>query len=328
MKHLLIIRFSALGDVAMLVPIIQQLAITYPDVQITMLSRQHVKPLFIAMPNNVHFYGADLHGKHHGVRGLMQLLHDINYQQFDAVADMHNVLRSKWLTFIMRCRGTRIATLRKGRLEKWILTHINHKKQLPSTITRYCKVLERIDMPITMSNAIAITNSHKEGYGIAPFAAHKGKTYPLDKMEIVVKELAKTGEPIYLFGAGEREKQILESWANKYNNVNSLVGKYTMDEEIKLMQQLRLMLTMDSANMHLASIAGTRVISIWGATHPNAGFLGWRQDSNDCIQRNDLHCRPCSIYGNKTCKWRDHRCLDIDPYKIVQKLITTYGDTH
>ena len=43
--------------------------------------------------------------------------------------------------------------------------------------------------------------------------------------------------------------------------------------------------------MHFASLVGTRVISIWGATHPYAGFYGYHQDSGDVIQEN-LPCRP------------------------------------
>ena len=327
MKRLLIIRFSALGDVAMLVPIVKQLALAYPNWHITMLSRQQTAPLFKDMPNNVHFVGADLKGKHKGIKGLNLLLHDIHYQQFDAIADMHNVLRSKWLCWRMRLMGKRVATLRKGRWQKWFLTHTTYNHPLLPTTQRYMRVLQQLGFSFSLS-CPSLSQSSRRGYGIAPFAAHQGKIYPLDEMEVVVRELAKSGEPIYLFGAGKKEKEILDAWDEKYENVYSLVGKYAMDEEIAFMRTLRLMLTMDSANMHLASIAGTRVLSIWGATHPNAGFLGYGQSVRDCIQQNDQPCRPCSIYGNRKCKWGDYRCLDIAPHEIVEKLITIYGDTH
>lgn len=319
MKRLLVIRFSALGDVAMLVPLIEQLAITYPDWQITMLSRKQVAPLFKHMPTNVQFVGADLKTTHHGIKGINQLLQEIQYQQFDAVADMHNVLRSKWICWRMRLAKKQVSVIRKGRWQKFILTHTSHKTQLTSTIQRYMHVLQLLNLPIAPLQTPP-TTSVRQGYGIAPFAAHPGKIYPLDKMEQVLKALSSTGEPIYLFGAGDKEKTILEAWEKKYDKAHSLVGKYKMDEEIALMRHLRLMLTMDSANMHLASLAGTRVISIWGATHPYAGFLGWGQQPTDCIQRNDLNCRPCSIYGNKKCKYGDYRCLNIAPQTILQQI--------
>ena len=327
MKRLLIIRFSALGDVAMLVPIVKQLALAYPNWHITMLSRLQTAPLFKDMPENVHFVGADLKGKHKGIEGLNLLLHDIHYLQFDAIADMHNVLRSKWLCWRMRLMGKRVVTLRKGRWQKWLLTHTTYNKPLLPTTQRYMRVLQQLGFSFSLAYS-SPSQPLRRGYGIAPFAAHQGKIYPLDKMEVVVRELAKSGEPIYLFGAGKKEKEILDAWDEKYDNVYSLVGKYSMDEEIAFMRTLRLMLTMDSANMHLASIVGTRVLSIWGATHPNAGFLGYGQSVRDCIQQNDQPCRPCSIYGNRKCKWGDYRCLDIAPHEIVEKLITIYGDTH
>lgn len=319
MKRLLIIRFSALGDVAMVVPIVKQLAEVYPDIQVTVLSRKLMAPLFEDMPNNVQFVGADLKGRHKGIKGLNLLLNDIQYQQFDMVADMHSVLRSKWICWRMRLAGKRVSVLQKGRCQKWLLTHVKSHQPLTHTTLRYLQVLKKLGFDLELSSPPRNTSA-KFGYGVAPFAAHKGKIYPLEKMEMVVKDLAQIGEPIYLFGAGKEEKDILEDWEKKYTNVHSLVGKYTMNEEITFMRGLRLMLTMDSANMHLASLAPTRVLSIWGATHPKAGFLGWGQDVEDCIQRDDMECRPCSIYGNKPCKYSDYRCLDISPEIIVKQI--------
>ena len=83
------------------------------------------------------------------------------------------------------------------------------------------------------------------------------------------------------------------------------------------MSHLDVMLSMDSVNMHLASIAGTRVVSLWGATHPYAGYLGYGQSHDDVIQA-DLGCRPCSLHGNRLCKRGDYACLtQIDPITVA-----------
>ncbi len=316
MKRLLIIRFSALGDVAMLVPVVQALAAAYPDWEITVLSRRQTATLFEGLAGNVRFFGADLKGRHHGIAGLNTLLQDIDYNRFDRVADMHNVLRSQYLRWRFLLSGKPVVVIRKGRFSKWWLTRTHCvDKPLPTTIDRYCRVLRRLGFVFDLQPVIS-QSAHKTGIGIAPFAAHTGKIYPLDKMEEVVRLLSAKGEKIYLFGAGEKEKAVLHDWESKYPNVESLAGRYTMAEEIAIMRRLRLMLTMDSANMHLASIAGTRVLSVWGATHPAAGFLGYGQSEKDCIQRS-LPCRPCSVYGNKPCRFGDYRCLDIPPADIV-----------
>ena len=311
----------------MVVPVLKALATAYPDWNITMLSRKAYANLFQELPENVHFFGADLQGQHRGITGLNRLLHDLHYRELDAVADLHDVLRTQFLRHRCLWSGKRVAHIHKDRHQKWLLTQrfYRHKHPLPSTISRYQSVLEELgfELPPFTNN---LPSALRQNIGIAPFAAHRGKIYPLDKMEQVVKtlgeKLAAQGEKVYLFGAGDKEKTILTDWQNKYKGVESLVGRYTMNEEIQLMAHLRLMLTMDSSNMHLASLAGTRVLSIWGATHPWAGFLGYCQSENDCIQL-DLPCRPCSIYGKRTCKFRDYRCLNINPNHIVERVLNS-----
>lgn len=326
MKKLLVIRFSALGDVAIMVPVLRLVAEKYPDWDFTMLSRGMCEPLFKGMPSNVHFVGADLKGRHHGRKGLERLLKDIDYKSFDAVVDMHLVLRSFYLTMRMLFAGKRIAWIHKAHLSKWLIVHglMSTRLALVPTYKRYQHAFNRLGFDVHIPNFTFSGNTVKrEGIGIAPFAAHAGKIYPIEKMEQVVKILSERlngKETIYLFGAGSKEKEILESWEQKYKGVVSLVGKSDMAEEIELMRRLRVVVSMDSGNMHLASIADTRVISIWGATHTALGFLGYGQSVNDCIQK-DLKCRPCSVFGKKKCKYGDYRCLNFTPEEIAEKIL-------
>ncbi len=324
-KKLLVIRFSALGDIAMLVPVLRRLAERYPGCDITMLSRKQWAPLFMGLPANVHFFGADLKGRHKGLAGLNRLLSDLQFRRFDAVADMHSVLRTYYLRFVLRLCGKRIAVLRKGKLRKWLM--VKHWRcgsaPLPSTLSRYAAVLQRLGLDVVLEPSQPQPSQTRVSIGIAPFAAHPNKVYPLERMEQVVKtvgeKMDRQGEKVYLFGAGEAEKAVLERWEKNYRGVVSLAGKQAMDKEIDIMRTLRLMVTMDSGNMHLASLAGTRVLSIWGATHPCMGFVGYGQQTGDCIQRN-LPCRPCSVYGNKPCRFGHPACLDIPVEKVVERI--------
>jgi len=335
LKKLLVIRFSALGDVAMVVPVLRALATTYPDWEITMLSKKSTASLFKNLPQNVRFFGADLRGKHRGLAGLNRLLHDIRYWDFDAVADLHNVMRSLYLRWRCLWRGKQVAHIHKDRFQKWLLVRhfYQYKHPLQSTISRYRTVLEELGFEFTLQPIHRLTNSPTHplsNIGIAPFAAHKGKIYPIDKMEQVVKTLGEKmeeqGEEVFLFGAGDKEKAILQSWQDKYKGVKSLVGQLSIDEEMAFMAKLRLMITMDSANMHLASLVGTRVLSIWGATHPWAGFLGYGQAESDCIQQS-IPCRPCSIYGSRICKFGNYMCLDIPEKTIINAALNAYNES-
>ena len=332
MKKLLIIRFSALGDIAMTVPVVYDLATQYPDLEITMLSREMAKPLFELMPSNVHFAAADLKGRHKGFFGLNRLKRDIHYEDFDCVADFHDVLRSQFLRLNCRLSGQKVAKIDKGRKGKRALTRQKDKVlvQQATSFERYAKVLEQLKLPIKpqfvkldYSSFCETQKATGETWiGIAPFAKHAAKVYPLDKMEEVIKALGqRAGTTIFLFGGGEEEKRQIAELCTKYPHVQAAQSQQGLKGELALMGQLDVMLTMDSANMHLASLVGTRVVSIWGGTHPYAGFLGWNQNPCDCIQL-DLPCRPCSVYGNKPCQRGDHACMNgITPSQIVEKLV-------
>ena len=84
-----------------------------------------------------------------------------------------------------------------------------------------------------------------------------------------------------------------------------------MRHEIALMNYLDLMICVDSSNMHLAALTGTNLLSIWGGTHPYAGFgpYGYPKENVLQISREELPCRPCSVYGKATCHLGDFACL-------------------
>ena len=331
MKTLLVIRFSALGDIAMSVPVIHDLAVQYTDLDITMLSREMARPLFEQMPENVHFIAADLKGRHKGLLGLCRLWRDAHLTDFDYIADFHDVLRTWWLRAEGCLRRKKVAKIDKGRKGKKALTQQENKilVQQDTSFERYAKVLEQLGFPIKPQfikldySAFCETRKMQDEtwVGIAPFAKHEAKVYPLEKTEQVIKALSeRENTTIFLFGGGEEEKQQIADLCVKFPNVKSAQSQQGLKGELALMGQLDVMLSMDSANMHLASLVGTRVVSIWGGTHPYAGFLGWNQKTEDCIQL-DLPCRPCSVYGNKSCLRGDYACMNgIVPSQIIEKL--------
>ena len=317
----------------MTVPVVHDLAMQYPELDITVLSRAIARPLFEQLPDNVHFMAADLEGRHKGLRGLGRLWRDAHLNDFDYIADFHNVLRTVWLRTEGCLRRKKTAKIDKGRSGKKALTRKNHKilQQQTTSFARYAKVLEQLGFPVRPS-FVSLDYSeycerekqpNEKWIGIAPFAKHPPKVYPMNKMEEVIRTLCvEKNTTIFLFGGGEDEKQQIATLCSNYPNVRAAHSQHGLAGELALMGQLDVMLSMDSANMHLASLVGTKVVSVWGGTHPFAGFLGWGQKAEDCVQQ-DLPCRPCSVYGNKPC-WRgDYACMNgIQPKQIVEKLLS------
>ena len=341
-QHILVIRFSALGDVAMIVPVVYSLAMQYPDVRITILSRANARSLFEDLAPNISFMEADIKGEYHGVKGLNSLYRRLVAKQFTHVADLHNVLRSEYLRMRFNMGRFRVEHINKHRKQrrKLVAHHAKNSKPLPTSFDNYLDVFSRLGFPISdlsfhslfpaeggnlnmLPACIGPKRSWEQWIGIAPLAAHKGKVYPADKMQQVIAQLIAQHPHarIFLFGRGRQEERLFHQWVQLMPQcVDVARCLETMHQELILMSHLDVMLSMDSANMHLASLTATPVVSVWGATHPHAGFMGWQQPADNAIGL-DLDCRPCSIYGQKSCHRGDYACLNgIMPEVIVERI--------
>lgn len=335
--HILVIRLSAMGDVAMTVPVLSGLVSQYPNVQITVLTRSFFAPLFQGIPN-VTVYAADVKGRHKGVVGLFSLYRELKGLGLDAVADLHNVLRSSILKAFFRLTNIPFVQVDKGRAEKKALTSVSEKifKPLKSTHQRYADVFALLGFPVNlelvtpapkreMSATIQkVTGPKTEKWiGIAPFAAFEGKMYPLPQMQKVVKALNEsTNYKILLFGGGKKEEEQLETWAIEFSNCVNMAGKISFEEELTVISHLNLMLAMDSGNAHLAAIFAIPTITIWGVTHPYAGFYPFYQDSDNALlaDRDQYPLIPTSVYGNKFPKGYDNVMDTITPEAIIAKV--------
>lgn len=332
---IIVLRFSAMGDVAMVASVLKEFSIQNPEAALVMVSRQLFEPFFNGI-DNLTFHAIDPKNKHKGITGLFSLFKELKQYKPVAVADLHDNLRSRILSTFFSLAGIKIKRIDKGRAEKKALTRPLNKifKQLRSTVERYADVFRALDFNISLSNQLInskkplptpaiplFRNVGEITIGISPFAQHVYKVYPLQKMEALIETLNKLGFNLLIFGGGEEEENIANTWSAKFANVSSIIGKFTLNEELAIISNLHLMLSMDSSGMHMASLMGVRVVSIWGTTHPFAGFLGYGQSYDDCIQIEDAK-RPTSIYGNKPFSDTDETGMNaIEPDIIVQKII-------
>jgi len=336
-KNILIARFSALGDVAMTIPVVYSACRSNPGTRFFYLTRRHASSLFINTPENLSVIPIDTKG-YEGIGGISRLAGNIIRQyNIEAFADLHDVLRTKMMRIVFRIHGIASHHLNKGRRGRRALTRANRKVFLPLTSMRmrYREVFHALGLtyrdsftgifpdslpdPEQFSQATSPKLPGETWIGIAPFARHPGKIYPLQHMEQVVKNLSeRPGYKIFLFGAGPKETNILGRWGMKYDNtINTAALSMGIPSELALLAHCDTIVSMDSANMHMASLVGTRVVSIWGATHPYCGFMGWHQKKEDSVQL-DMICRPCSVFGDKPCRFGDYHCL----HGIFPKMIT------
>lgn len=322
----------------MTVPVLRAFVKQYPTVKLTVISRPFFKPFFDGIPN-LEFFAFDEKERHKGFPGLFRLFKDVQQLKIDAFADLHNVLRSKVVSLLFALSGKKRATVDKGREGKKELTRTENKifKQLPTMFERHAKVFEQLGFPINLSNpnfpekAVLsadileiIGNQNSKLIGIAPFAQYDSKVYPLDLMKEVIEKLAENpANKILLFGGGKKEIEILDSLVQPFENVINMAGKIKFQQELQLISNLDVMLSMDSGNAHIAAMLGVKVVTLWGATHPYAGFLPFNQSLENALtsDRNQYPKLPTSVYGNKIVEGYEDAMRTILPQHVFDKVV-------
>ena len=329
---------SAMGDVAMTVPVIRTFVEQNHNVKITVVSRPFFKPFFEGI-TNVNFFAVDVKGRHKGFLGLLKLYFDLKLLDIDAVADLHNVLRSQIIRTLFALSGKKTAFTDKGRADKKALTRAKNKifKPVKTMVQRHVETFKKLGFNVDISNPkfpmkanlsnevvnISGEKRNQKWIGIAPFAQYDSKAYPNDLMHQVINEVARDkNTKIFLFGGGNKEIEILNSYAQGKENVIKIAGKLQLQQELYLISNLDVMLSMDSGNSHIAAMLGIKVITLWGATHPFAGFAPFNQPIENCLtsDRKQYPKLPTSVYGNKKVQGYQDAMRTVAPETVVAKL--------
>lgn len=344
-KKILVIRFSAMGDVMLLVPVLKSLLSAYPDLEVTLVTRPRFASFFNNTPG-LKVFEADVDYTYNGILGMRDLFKKLmRRDNFEMVFDLHDHLRTMILRNFFKLFGKKVLVFKKGRPEKKAFTKIDAKitNPLPHTVERYHEVFKRagFDFPMLPPPYLQPDQESKEfvdnwmesqglvknskWIGIAPFAMHMTKIWPTENyLPLIEKILSKSESRIFFFGGGEKEIKFFENLKSKFpDNCTLVAGQLKIKDEIALLKFIDLMVCVDSSNMHLAALTGTPLLSIWGGTLPDVGFGPYKCGPESIIQisREELPCRPCSVYGKETCYRGDFACMNkISTEMVVSKV--------
>jgi ADP-heptose:LPS heptosyltransferase len=336
-KRILILRFSALGDVLILLPLLKSIQNSSSPYHFTVASMPKLAFLFKDIPN-VDFIGVDFKEDYKGVKGLLDLFHVFYGMKFDAVLDLHDVIRTKVLKVLFKMVGTPVFTFEKGRAKKkkMIENKSKNRMALPTTFDRYFNALKTLDnefeiienqlfekIELSEKCAAFLGDFDRKFIGIAPFSKHKSKEYSLDKIKEMVAILSTNKSIQFLiFGCGENEKNQIESFFKDSEKVKNAISKFTFEEECALISNLDIMVSMDSANGHISALFGVPTLTIWGATHPIIGFQPYNQpQENQIIPNLDIYPNlPLSVYGKVANKEYENIINSIQLEQIVIRI--------
>jgi len=327
-----------MGDVTLTTPVITALSKKYPDISITLVTRPSFAPFFSSV-KGLNLFLADFTGHHKGVAGIVKLYSDLRkLGKPDHLIDLHDVLRTKIIRHLFSMSGIPASVIDKGRSEKRDLINGRNKAKLKHTVERYCDVFAKAGFPVVPGPGVIITPSPEAidkvsglllsagvtNIGVAPFAKHPLKMWPEEYMLRLLSMISEKHKvKFWLFGGADEQERLIKMQASLPGSY-VVSGRHNLGEELALIGRLDLMISMDSSNMHMAALCGTKVISIWGGTDPLTGFGAWQQPEEFAIRIpiEELTCRPCTVYGKGKCKRGDFACMMwLTPEKVYEKLV-------
>ncbi len=335
MNHLLILRFSALGDVSMAATVVRAALEQNPDLHITWVTRPSLAEKIPAHPR-LAFWSTDFRGAQQTPWGVLAWIRQqmraaaAAGSPVEAVADLHRNLRTRVVCASLGWRGLPVERLVKDRPQRrqLRLKGALHAEAITPVTTRMAEVFQRLGLALEWTEktaqsvlparvAPAAGNAPKLYF--APTARHKTKQWPLNyAQELLEAWMARGGEAVLAGSVAERAE--LERWIKpEWSQRCILAAGMNNEEETAVRGTCHVAVTLDSANLHLAVQSGLPVVSVWGGTHPKAGFVGLGHPNVHVLQAPDaaFPCRPCSVFGKATCALGDVPCLHAVEVKTV-----------
>jgi heptosyltransferase-2 len=337
-KKILIIRFSSLGDLVLLTPLMGLLRSWMPDAEIHLLTKKRAAPLFAADDRI-----DQIKLLHSGtLNELLQLRSVLSGEGYDLVIDAHNVIRSNILYSITRA-GVKVQ-LKKDQIKKFMLIRMrqNLYGRISHQSERYLDLLRPFDAPEYDSiPSLAISDDAKErargiirdrGFegrplvAMAPGARWETKRWPVEHFTAVADSLAASGYGIVLIGGTEDESVCGELSKQCAEEPLDASGRLDLLESAALLAECRLLVTNDSAPLHMSEAVGTPVVALFGPTVREFGYHP--QLSSSLMLGLELECRPCSRNGARPCHLNSNECLvDLGPGPVLEAARTALGDS-
>ena len=339
-SRILVIRFSSMGDIVLTSPVTRQLSRICPDAEIDFLTREEYASLARALPGIVQVQ------RFEPERGLWALVARLRRRRYDLVIDLHGSIRSR----LVRLAGNARRAVRydKRRIARMALVaRSGGSVTVPHTVDRYLEVLEAFDgktvcdetpsdgapdasisklpeLIVEDSAEAEVASRLADGgigpedpvLGLAPGASHRPKRWPPDRFARVADHLAAVhGMSVLLLGSEEDRPVAAEVAGAMEEPALDWTGETDLALLPAAVKRCRHLVCNDSGPMHVATAVGTPVTGVFGATHPRLGFAPLGPE--DAAVSLDLPCSPCSLHGNRACRFGTHACMEDLPSQSV-----------
>ncbi len=312
-KRILIIRFSSIGDIVLTFTVASTIKSLYPHCKIDFVTKPQFKELLNACPDLDTIY--TLTGT------VAQLRKEIDFNQYDAILDLHHNLRSR---ILLGFQFGKVYRFPKNNIEKWLLTTFKTRPKIIRHVTeRYLETLSAYTKaPIVgIAPAYRVPDASKidikETFQVEPskyVAVAIGAQFATKRMptDLLVELIQKINLPVLLLGAKEDQltaNEILEQCTS--NIIFSAVGTATIHESAWLVKNAKALLTHDTGLMHIGASFEVPLHVIWGNTTRDFGMYPYRVEQEQVFnyEVSGLSCRPCSKIGHQSCPKGHFSCM-------------------
>ncbi len=304
-NKILIIRFSSLGDIILSFPLLKKLRRQYPHAQIDFATKPEFKEAVelcgivnrILLPD----------------KGLPALRSEIKNEQYDIILDIHNNLKS---IFVSSYNSDSVRRFRKNHFKKFVLVNggINLYDEIIPVYKKYLLTAEEeianqgFKFETTDLNQEEIKIPKGKYIIIAPGSRHFTKTYPAEKFVSFIKTLEQT--EVVLVGSGsDKDTQVCSYIEKECKRITNFCGKPNLKQLVYLIRNSDMVISNDSAIMHLAEALNKKAVAIFGSTVKEFGFYP-QLASSIVYEQSGLQCRPCSHIGLNECPVNSFFCME------------------
>ncbi len=335
-SKILIIQTAFLGDVILCTPLIKATKKLFPQSFISFLLIPETKNILENNPHLNEIIVYDKKGKEKGVKNFFRMVEKIKRRKFDLAIIPHRYLRSALLAYLAKI-PQRIG------FDKSIGSFLFTKK------VTYQKNSHEIDRNLSLLNDFShalrdrtpelFPGSEDFSYasqllrdsgvkenekivGIAPGSVWATKRWLPERFaevsDLLIKE---AGVKVIFLGSKEDEKLCSEIVNLMKEKPVILAGKTNILQSAAIISKCKVILSNDSAPVHITSAMNKPVVVIFGSTIPQFGFAPYGE-GNTVIEKK-MECRPCGIHGKNRCPKKHFRCMtEITTQEIFEALLT------
>ena len=317
--NILLVQTGFLGDVVLSTPVISALKRRYPDSKLSVVTTPLAAPLVQYHPDVESVITFDKRGVERGLGGLLRFSKKIKARKFSKVFSLHKSWRTAialWLSGIPERFGFKEAagtwlytkTVKRGDLEHDVLRNLAILRSIDQDPTSegsemYIEIPEHVDKQARE----LLEDLPQKVIGIAPGSVWATKRWTPEGFAAVAQHFASQGYGVVLLGSSADAE--LGEQVQKQVDVEllNLIGKTDLLLSAGVIANLDLLVSNDSAPLHMASATGTPVVAVFCATVPEFGYGPWRVKS-EVVGVDGLSCRPCARHGGMKCPTGTHAC--------------------